>query len=241
MIKKIKNYIRRLLMKQIFFIQRILLKYNLVLTFSLHYMQRERDLFFNKRVNTDGFLFDYFRISTLELIAKEIYQREIKGSVAEVGVYRGVFASKINEYFPDRKLYLFDTFEGFNEKEVMNEKEKGNITENYDFKNTTIEDVLSIMPNVNNCIVKKGLFPSTAVNINDDFAFVSLDADLFDPIYAGLNYFYPKLSQGGVIFIHDYYNKKKFKGVREAVDKYCFENNLFFYTPFRFMWYCYTY
>ena len=215
-------------MKQISLLQKLLLKYNLAMTFSLHFMQRKRNLFFNKKVNTDGFLFDYFRVSTLELIAKEICQREVKGSVAEVGVYRGVFASKINEYFPDRKLYLFDTFEGFNEKEFAREKVKGNVTENYDFKNTTIEYVLSIMPNVNNCIVKKGLFPGTAININDEFAFVSLDADLFDPIYAGLNYFYPKLSRGGVIFIHDYYNEKRFKGVREAVDKYCLENNLFF-------------
>ena len=219
---------RRVIMKQVFFLQKILLRYNLVFTFSLHLLERKRNLSFNKKVSTSDFLFDYFRISSLELIAYEIYQREVKGNCAEVGVYRGIFASKINEYFPDRKLYLFDTFSGFDEKEVLREKQKGNIKESADFKNTSIENVLSIMPHVKNCIIKKGVFPNTANDVDDVFAFVSLDADLYDPIYSGLQYFYPRLSKGGVIFVHDYYNEKRFKGVKEAVDKYCLENNLFF-------------
>ncbi len=228
MVINIKNRIRRLILKLIFFLQKILMQYNIVFTYSLHFMERERVLLFNRNVKTDGFLFDYFRISTLELIANEIHRRKVVGNVAEVGVYLGIFASKINEYFPDRILYLFDTFEGFNEKEVYKEKIRGNMTLTYDFANTTIDKVLSIMPHNNNCIIKKGFFPDTTIDIDDVFAFVSLDTDLYDPIYAGLNYFYPRLSKGGVIFVHDYYNEIRFKGVKEAVDKYCLENNLFF-------------
>ena len=56
---------------------------------------------------------DYVRISLLELVSYEIRDRKILGSVAEVGVYKGDFAKYINYFFPDRKLYLFDTFEGF--------------------------------------------------------------------------------------------------------------------------------
>lgn len=45
--------------------------------------------------------------------ASIIYSNNISGCVAEVGVFQGEFASVINKNFPDRKLYLFDTFEGF--------------------------------------------------------------------------------------------------------------------------------
>jgi O-methyltransferase len=52
-------------------------------------------------------------MSSLELVAHEIYENNVIGEVAELGVYRGDFASIINALFPDRKLYLFDTFRGF--------------------------------------------------------------------------------------------------------------------------------
>jgi O-methyltransferase len=69
----------------------------------------------------NGYIFnasDYFRLSSLELIAYEIYANNIEGNVAELGVFRGDFAKFINISFPDRKLYLFDTFEGFDEKDI---------------------------------------------------------------------------------------------------------------------------
>lgn len=43
----------------------------------------------------------------------------IEGSVAEAGVYQGNFSAVINKCFPTRKLYLFDTFEGFDSKEIL--------------------------------------------------------------------------------------------------------------------------
>jgi O-methyltransferase len=42
-----------------------------------------------------------------------------------------------------------------------------------------------------NCIVRKGYFPETAEDLEDEFVFVSIDADLYEPIYNGLCYFYP--------------------------------------------------
>jgi len=67
---------------------------------------------------------DYARNSTLELCANEIYDKNILGSVAELGVYRGDFAKNINKAFLDRELYLFDTFEGFDERDIETEQLK---------------------------------------------------------------------------------------------------------------------
>ncbi|MBR4209498.1 MAG: hypothetical protein IKQ96_04675, partial [Lachnospiraceae bacterium] len=59
---------------------------------------------------------DYVRIKTLELIARRL--ANVPGAVAELGVYRGQFASCMNRLFPERTLYLFDTFEGFDPEEL---------------------------------------------------------------------------------------------------------------------------
>src|SRR3989338_5554484 len=77
------------------------------------------------KVNEPGLYSDYIRLATLELCAFEVTNKNIPGSVAELGVYRGDFAKKINEAFPDRKLYLFDTFAGFNTGDVEFDKNKG--------------------------------------------------------------------------------------------------------------------
>ena len=52
-----------------------------------------------------------------------------------------------------------------------------------------------------------------------EFAFVSIDPDLYEPALAGLEFFYPRLSEGGAIIMHDYGNAQ-FKGVRQAVKEY---------------------
>jgi len=79
-----------------------------------------------------------------------------------------------------------------------------------------------------NCIVKKGFFPETTNGVNDVFAFVSIDVDLYEPTYAGLNYFYEKLSSGGYIMIHDY-NNSGYKGVKAAIRKFAAEKKVSYF------------
>ena len=81
------------------------------------------------------------------------------------------------------------------------------------------------MPYPAKCKIVKGFFPESAAGVNDDFVFVSLDADLYEPIYQGLRFFYPKLVKGGYIFIHDF-NNDHYKGSRKAVEQFCEENEI---------------
>jgi O-methyltransferase len=181
------------------------------------------------RLNTPGkkrmaFVFEneYIRASAVELAAYEIYEKNIAGNVAELGVYRGDFAKIINAAFPDRKLYLFDTFEGFDERDLKTEQENNFSTGQQDFSKTGVEFVLSQMPVKANCIVKKGYFPETANGLNELYAFVSIDCDLYEPVYKGLHYFYENLNNGGYIVVHDY-NCPGYDGVRAAVRKFAVE------------------
>jgi len=148
-----------------------------------------------------------------------IYSRDIKGSVAEVGVYQGTFASKLSRLFPNRRLYLFDTFSGFDKRDIEIDSEFSNDNDNA-FKDTSLDQVIKIINN-KNLKIRQGYFPDT---LNKDdyeqvFSFVSLDADLFKPIYDGLTFFYPRLAKGGYIFVHDY-NNTRYSGCKAAVNKF---------------------
>jgi len=168
---------------------------------------------------------DFNRLACLQLVAQDIERRKTTGAVAEVGVYRGSFAAHINAIFPDRKLYLFDTFEGFDERDVKDEQSRGLSDGGQDFSATSVEDVMKEMPHPERCVPMKGYFPETASGLDEKFAFVSLDTDLYAPIYSGLEWFYPRLNQGGYIFVHDF-NNALYPGASEAVIDYCTQNKV---------------
>jgi len=189
------------------------------INFSLNYLNRKRDY--------DRNYLDYIRLSTLELVSNQIEDAKLPGVVAELGVYKGKFARYINQYFPNRKLYLFDTFKGFDEADIKTEQSNNFSHGDQDFSNTSVKNVLAIMPHPNQCIIKEGFFPETAKGLEETFAFVSIDTDLYDPIYNGLQYFYPRLVKGGYIFIHDF-NNDAYLGAKQAVIKFCTENNISF-------------
>ena len=169
------------------------------------------------------------RIEFLKSMSSIIYQDSIPGNVAELGVFRGEFAKEINRAFSDRLLYLFDTFEGFPKKDSELEVEKKLAKNNKAgyFSDTSVDYVLSLMSNAENCRVKKGYFPESAAGVDDTFCFVNLDADLYAPTLSGLEFFFPRLSKGGVILVHDYFSKAFF-GAKEAVDEFCKREKLTF-------------
>jgi O-methyltransferase len=163
---------------------------------------------------------DYCRMMSLRLAADRILDQEVAGSIAELGVYRGELASVLNQLFPQRKLYLFDTFEGFSNADLSSgEEKKYSRAAAGDFQDTNVDLVLARMTHPENVFVRKGYFPETTIGLEDTFAFVSLDVDLYKPTHAGLHYFYPRLSAGGYIFVHDY-NNRRYRGVRSAVDEF---------------------
>ncbi len=184
----------------------------------------------SRSIDLSDRLTDFVRYSSLELVGREIERNKIPGCVAELGVYRGDFAVKINETFGDRKLYLFDTFVGFDHEQAENDQRNG-LTANVgtQFVDTSPEQVLSRMKYPEKCVVRAGLFPATATGLeNEVYCFVSIDADLFEPILDGLKYFYPRLAPGGFIFVHDY-NNSIFMGANLAVREFADTNKLAFF------------
>ena len=164
---------------------------------------------------------DTTRRDMLILLLRTIIEKNIKGDFAELGVYKGFTAKLIHYYAPDRKLHLFDTFEGFTERSVIQEqKNTGAYFSASDFSDTGLDKVKDyISPQNQNVFFYKGYFPeSVPENFNAlKFAFVHLDADLYEPTLKGLEYFYPRMSEGGILLIHDY---NSWVGARAAVDAF---------------------
>ncbi len=146
--------------------------------------------------------------------------QDVSGSLAELGVFRGDTAAIMNEAFPERCLYLFDTYEGFDPTDIAREREKNFSNAcSGDFSDTTVELVLERMPHPEKCIPKKGWFPESAADIADQFALARLDVDLYEPTKAGLQWFGERLSPGGCLIVDDYFNES-YAGVKAAVDEY---------------------
>lgn len=67
--------------------------------------------------------------------------------------------------------------------------------------------------------IRKGYFPETLGDLDDRFAFVNLDMDLYRLTLEGLRYFYPRMSAGGVILIHDYFSDA-YQNIEKVIDDY---------------------
>lgn len=154
---------------------------------------------------------DYVRLATLELLCRRL--ADVPGAAAELGVYRGQFSRCVNRLLPDRRLYLFDSFEGFAESACAPEAFQAA------HRNTAVDRVLSIMPYPDMITVKPGFFPESLNGLEERFCLVSLDVDFYQTTLDGLRYFWPRLERGGFLLLHDWGNPG-LPGVREALSAY---------------------
>jgi O-methyltransferase len=78
--------------------------------------------------------------------------------------------------------------------------------------------------------IQKGRFradspEAAALCGGETFCFVSIDADLYLPVYEGLRFFYPRLSPGGCILVHDA-GSMQYPGAGKALKAFCAEEGI---------------
>lgn len=170
---------------------------------------------------------DFVREQSFSFLAREIYRRNVQGAIAEVGVSAGYTAKKLNKLFPDRKLYLYDTYNGLPESDKEDGISRGWGEKQYALveHGTSVDDVLSVMPYEDKCIIKQGRFPDTFEE-KEQFALVHIDVDFYDTIKSALKLFYPLVSKGGYVIVHDYYNIAYEDDTKRAVQEFCDKNEL---------------
>ena len=156
----------------------------------------------------------YFLLNQIEYIKTN----NIPGLIAEVGVFKGTTARLFHDAFPDKEILLFDTFEGFDERDINHKKEDSKAESGGWI--ASISEVKNFIGSSDLIKIFRGYFPDTTkdIDLNNLYALVHLDADLYSPQLSGLEYFYPKMSKGGVIIIHDCNNE--YYGSRKALDEF---------------------
>jgi len=150
-----------------------------------------------------------------------------RGDYAEVGTWRGHSARIIFERKAEgSELHCFDTFEGFDRRDVSIERPHDHAWMQVGhFADTSLDlvqrYVVGDRPDASALRLHKGFFPNTFAGLEDLWwRFVHLDADLYAPTYAALERFYPHLVPGGIIVIHDYNNSMYYEGAVKAVNEY---------------------
>jgi O-methyltransferase len=143
---------------------------------------------------------DYCRLATLGLAIQTVHTEGIPGAFAEVGVYQGRTSRVVHMLAADRPYYLFDTFSGFPSQDL-----NAQTLETGRFDDTSIAFVSGVLGDTANVIFRPGYVPETLTGLEDEsFAFVLLDLDIYKPTRDSLEFFYPRLSPGAYLFIHDY-------------------------------------
>jgi hypothetical protein len=168
---------------------------------------------------------DSGRLWSFVLNLKQIIAENIDGDFAELGVWRGNTAAVLAHYAVKgkRTVFLFDTFEGFDKKDLKDiDADKA-----LSFNNTSIDMVKQVIGDDSHvCEFVKGYFPDSIQEHHRDrkYAAVSLDCDLYEPMRAGLKFFYPLMPRGGLLLLHDY-SSLFWNGAKQAIDEFCQENH----------------
>jgi O-methyltransferase len=155
--------------------------------------------------------YDPVRATVLAVAMERLRDTKVPGSIAEVGVWRGDTSLILRAGAPERKLFLFDSFEGFSEDRETDTR----------FRDTSVEFVMNKLGNSPMVTPVKGFVPGTfGPYAGEIFALVVLDLDKYEATRDSLAFFHPRLAPGGYILFHDYNSPESNWGVKRAVDEY---------------------
>lgn len=181
------------------------------------------------------------RIYDLDRLVNETIESNIDGDYVECGVYRGglsaLMLDKILSHQLDKKLWIYDTFQGMSEPtEVDISTKNENAVEAFnslknettgcaDWCKATIDIVQSTLNLVsknypNYCKLIQGKVEDTLPvvnNIPEKISLMRLDTDWYESTKIELDTFYNLLSIGGIIIIDDY---RYWQGQKLAVDEF---------------------
>jgi len=150
------------------------------------------------------------RIYGLTLIASALG----KGALAEVGVFEGGSAWIICEAKGQTPLHLFDTFGGL----PPSSPEDGVMKDKHTYY-ASMDKVQESLKNYANVYFHKGRFPDFSGEVPEGtrFSFVHIDVDLYWSTKDCIEYFYPRMMDGGTMLIDSYPTSQ---GVKKAVEDF---------------------
>lgn len=161
----------------------------------------------------------------------------LEGDFVECGVWKGgsvmiIAYTLVSLGVSDRKIYLYDTFEGMSEPENIDvdlnnesaktlmaaDAEKSGHVWAYAGEQEVRENIFSTGYEKKNFVFVKGKVEETIPGIAPQkIALLRLDTDWYSSTYHELTQLYPLLIKSGILIIDDYGH---WAGARKAVDEY---------------------
>lgn len=154
----------------------------------------------------------------------------LPGDLAECGVFRGATILPVGLYLRqneiDKTVFGFDSFEGFDDSvdvDIALGGEQDPTKRVGGFSNTSYDEIRAKVGRLNlagKITLVGGYFRDTLSKFSDDrFCFVHLDCDIYESYRECLEFFYPRVVDGGIILL-DEYNDPPWPGCNKAVDEF---------------------
>jgi O-methyltransferase len=143
--------------------------------------------------------------------------QDVAGDAAECGTYKGASALRICMAFrgSDRLVHLFDSFAGLPAPEPCD----GDYWVVGALR-APEESLQTTLAGFDNYRVYKGWIPERFQDVADrNFSFVHVDVDLYRPTLDSLEFFYPRMSPGGLMLMDDY-GFTSCPGAKRAADEF---------------------
>ena len=141
--------------------------------------------------------------------------KSVPGDTAECGVLHGSSSYLVCKALPDRRHFMFDSFEGLSVPSSADE-------ENWS-ANILACDLITAQRNLSefsNISFHPGWIPSRFKDVESrTFSFVHIDVQLYEPTRDSIEFFYPRMSEGGIIICDDY-GFANCPGATKAVDEF---------------------
>lgn len=207
----------------------------------IEFFDEDLDLINDVRAN-DLSMTSTLNLYSTVLACKYIIQNEIEGDFVECGVFRGghsiIAAELFRRYKVEKKVYLFDTFQGMTKPSEFDIKtttrepaiHKYNATYDQKFSHWAYASLDEVKGNFKKRQINKNVIfiqgdvietLQNKLNYPQAICFLRLDTDWYDSTKKELEVLYPHLVQGGILVIDDY---GSWEGVRKAVDEYFYNN-----------------
>ena len=152
-----------------------------------------------------------------------------KGDFVELGCYEGDTSLLLSELLKksgsEKKLWIYDSFEGLPEKGVEDFSVAGEAFKRGELAVSKREvKARFLRANLPVPIIKKGWFEELKDDdLPKEICFGFLDGDLYSSIKVSLGLVAPRLVEKGIMIVHDY-NNPELPGVTKAVDEFLEKN-----------------
>ncbi len=157
----------------------------------------------------------------------------VEGARAECGVFSGFSALLLCKTaglhlpgYQGEDFHLFDSFQGLSDirqEDLVYPGGDGSGKSRYSKGDMSVplQFVRDVFKNYPRVATNKGWIPGVFANMPERrWSFVHIDVDLYEPTLGSLEYFYPRMSVGGVM-VNDDYSSPDFPGAGAAWDEFC--------------------